>query len=174
MLGEALNEPIVLPRISIRSILSRKCTTLPVIRLWSCLLYISIYLFTPLLSKGKKTSNGRLIPRSKRGRSLSPILRFFRLAKAKREGRGVARLKNAKTITPVLWATILDKINGKPWPPLPPKSKMGKWRVFALRAASSLIGGDVGLLFHFILSKIVALRFSGKPGSKMEDWGSRI
>ena len=39
---------------------------------------------------------------------------------------------------------------------------MGKWRVFALRAASSLIwggggGGDGGLLFHFILSKIVAL-----------------
>ena len=50
--------------------------------------------------------------------------------------------------------TILDKINGKPRP----KSRMGKWRVFALRAASSLIwgGGDGGLLFHFILSKIVA------------------
>ena len=41
--------------------------------------------------------------------------------------------------------------------PLPPKSRMGKWRVFALRAASSLIwGGDGRLLFHFILSKIVA------------------
>ena len=44
--------------------------------------------------------------------------------------------------------------------PPPPKSKMGKWRVFALRAASSLIwggggGGGGGLLFHFILSKIV-------------------
>ena len=52
---------------------------------------------------------------------------------------------------------ILDKINGKPRPPLPPKSRMGKWRVFALRAPSSLIwGGDGGLLFHFILSKIVA------------------
>ena len=36
---------------------------------------------------------------------------------------------------------------------------MGKWRVFALRAASSLIwgGGDGGWLFHFFLSKIVAL-----------------
>ena len=44
-----------------------------------------------------------------------------------------------------------------PPPPPPPKSRMGKWRVFALRAASSLIWGvDGGLLFHFILSKIVA------------------
>ena len=45
-------------------------------------------------------------------------------------------------------------------PPLPPQSKMGKWRVFALRAASSLIwgrgGGRWGLLFNFILSKIVS------------------
>ena len=32
---------------------------------------------------------------------------------------------------------------------------MGKWRVLALRAPSSLIWGDGGLLFHFILSKIV-------------------
>ena len=42
---------------------------------------------------------------------------------------------------------------------------MGKWRVFALRAASSLIwgGGGGGLLFHFILSKIVGdvTRFGG-------------
>ena len=40
----------------------------------------------------------------------------------------------------------------------PPKSRMGKWRVFALCAASSLIWGGGGgrLLFHFILSKIVA------------------
>ena len=52
--------------------------------------------------------------------------------------------------------TILDKINGKPVPPPPLlKSRMGKWRVFALRAALSLIWGDGGLLFHFILSKIV-------------------
>ena len=42
--------------------------------------------------------------------------------------------------------------------PPPPKSRMGKWRVFALRAASPLIwGGDGGLLFHFILSKIVGI-----------------
>ena len=40
--------------------------------------------------------------------------------------------------------------------PPPPKSRMGKWRVFALRLPSSLIWGDGGLLFHFILSKIVA------------------
>ena len=46
--------------------------------------------------------------------------------------------------------TILDKINRKPRPPLPPKSRMGKWRVFALHAPSSLIWGGWGLLFHFI------------------------
>ena len=32
---------------------------------------------------------------------------------------------------------------------------MGKWRVFALRVASPLIWVDGGLLFQFILSKIV-------------------
>ena len=81
-------------------------------------LYLHISFYPSPLKRKKKTSNGRLIPRSKRGRSLSPVLGFFRLAKAKREGGGggggVARLKNAKTITLVLWATILDKINGKP------------------------------------------------------------
>ena len=41
-------------------------------------------------------------------------------------------------------------------PPPPPKSRMGKWGIFALCAASSLIWGVGGLLFHFILSKIVA------------------
>ena len=40
--------------------------------------------------------------------------------------------------------------------PIPPKSRMGKWHVFSLRAPSSLIWGDGGLLFHLILSKIVA------------------
>ena len=46
--------------------------------------------------------------------------------------------------------------NLDPHPSPPPKSRMGKWHVFALRAASSLIWGDGGLLFRFILSKIVA------------------
>ena len=49
-------------------------------------------------------------------------------------------------------ATILDKINGKPTTLLPPQSKMEKWRVFALRAASSLIwrgGGGLGFAVHF-------------------------
>ena len=48
--------------------------------------------------------------------------------------------------------TILDKINGKPRPPLPPKSRMGKWRVFALRAPSSLIWGGWGFAvpFYFV------------------------
>ena len=37
-------------------------------------------------------------------------------------------------------------------PPLPPKSRMGKWRVFALRAASSLIWGGWGFAvpFYFV------------------------
>ena len=52
------------------------------------------------------------------------------------------------------------KIQNRPPPPLPPKSKMGKWRIFALRVALSFIwgggAGNGGLLFHFILSKIVA------------------
>ena len=48
--------------------------------------------------------------------------------------------------------------------PPPPESKMEKWRVFALRAASSLIWGGWGLLFHFILSKIAILdKINGKP-----------
>ena len=51
-------------------------------------------------------------------------------------------------------ATILDNINGKPRPPPspPPKSRMGKWRVFALRAASSLILGGRGFAvpFYFV------------------------
>ena len=48
----------------------------------------------------------------------------------------------------------MDKINGKPRSPLPPKSRMGKWRVFALRAASSLIWGDGGLLFNFFCARL--------------------
>ena len=51
-------------------------------------------------------------------------------------------------------ATILDNINGKPRPPPlpPPKSRMGKWRVFALRAASLLILGGRGFAvpFYFV------------------------
>ena len=37
-------------------------------------------------------------------------------------------------------------------PRLPPKSRMGKWRVFALRAASSLIWGGWGFAvpFYFV------------------------
>ena len=52
--------------------------------------------------------------------------------------------------------------------PPPPKSKMEKWRAFALRAASSLFGGGGGgggLLFHFILSKIVGHDFRCRCGS---------
>ena len=62
-------------------------------------------------------------------------------------------------------------------PPSPSKSRMGKWRVLALRAASSLIWGDGGLLFHFILSQIAIVdKVNGKtrpplpPNSRMEKW----
>ena len=45
---------------------------------------------------------------------------------------------------------ILDKTNEKPRPPpLPPKSRMGKWRVVPLRAASSLIWGGWGFAVPF-------------------------
>ena len=46
----------------------------------------------------------------------------------------------------------LGQNNWKPWPPLPPKSKMEKWRVFALCAASSLIWGGWGFAvpFYFV------------------------
>ena len=38
-------------------------------------------------------------------------------------------------------------------PPLPPKSRMGKWRVFALRAASSLIWGGWGFAVPFYFAQ---------------------
>ena len=57
-------------------------------------------------------------------------------------------------LVPSLSPTILDKINGKPRPPFPPKSRMRKWRVFALRAPSSLIWGGGGwgfaVPFYFV------------------------
>ena len=40
-------------------------------------------------------------------------------------------------------------------PRFPPEIKDGKMARFGFCAASSLICGDGGLLFHFILSKIV-------------------
>ena len=103
---KALNEPIVLPRISIRTILSRKCNgCTPNVPCDSTVIMPSLYLqmsFYPSPLKRNKTSNRRLIPRSKWGRSLSPILRSFRIAKASSK---VAHLKNAKKITLVLWAS---------------------------------------------------------------------
>ena len=58
--------------------------------------------------------------------------------------------------------TILEKINGKPRPPFPPKSKSGKRHGFFHFNGFIFYflfffggGGNGGLLFHFILSKIV-------------------
>ena len=46
----------------------------------------------------------------------------------------------------------MDKINGKPRPRLPPNQGWEKWRVVALRAASSLIWGGWGFAvpFYFV------------------------
>ena len=59
------------------------------------------------------------------------------------------------------YPTILDKINGKPRPLLAPQIKDGKVARFCPSRGFILDlggggGGDGGLLFHFILSKIVA------------------
>ena len=37
----------------------------------------------------------------------------------------------------------------------PPKSRMGKWHILAFARLHPCFGGDGGLLFYFILSKIV-------------------
>ena len=63
------------------------------------------------------------------------------------------RYRSVTTNVRKILPTILDKINGKPRPPpLPPKSRMGKWSVFALRAASSLIwaGWGFAVPFYFV------------------------
>ena len=52
--------------------------------------------------------------------------------------------------------TILDKINENPRPPLPPKSRMGNGAFLPFARLHPWFGGDGGLLFHFILSKIVS------------------
>ena len=48
------------------------------------------------------------------------------------------------------WKKYMENLD--PSPPPPPKSRMGKWRGFALRAASSLIWGGWGLAvpFYFV------------------------
>ena len=53
----------------------------------------------------------------------------------------------------------LDPPTPPPPPPPPPQKKIndGKMTRFPFRWASFLIWGDGGLLFHFILSKIVGL-----------------
>ena len=52
-------------------------------------------------------------------------------------------------ITSMMQATTLDKINGKTRLPLTPKSKIRRWCVFALCAASSLIWGGGGVVVPF-------------------------
>ena len=45
---------------------------------------------------------------------------------------------------------------GNLYPSPPPKSRMGKWGVLAFARLHPSFGGNGGLLFHFILSKIAA------------------
>ena len=52
-------------------------------------------------------------------------------------------------------ATILEKINGKPRPHLPPTSRMGNGAFLSFARLHPWFGGDGGLLFNFILPKIV-------------------
>ena len=49
---------------------------------------------------------------------------------------------------------------------------MGKWRLFALHAASSLIWGDGGFRFHFILYDVprIACVASGSARVCRENW----
>ena len=63
-----------------------------------------------------------------------------------------------------LGATIVDKIDRKFVPSLPPKSRMGKWLVLTFVVFTLDLGGGVGRregeedggsMFHFILSKMV-------------------
>ena len=91
--------------------------------------------------------------------------------KSKMGMRSVFALRTASSLILGGWELVVPfqfcpgqskwKIQNSP-PPTPPppkkKSKMGKWRVFALREALSLIGvggGDGCLLIHFILSEIL-------------------
>ena len=52
-------------------------------------------------------------------------------------------------------ATILDKMDEKLRPPLPPISMMEKMARFRCSASTSLNWGRGASIFHFILSKIV-------------------
>ena len=72
--------------------------------------------------------------------------------------------------TPAMRGTILGKINGKPWPSLPPKSKMVKWRVFALRAASSLICGDGSSLVPRPVCANRVTRGGLEPSARIFPW----
>ena len=56
----------------------------------------------------------------------------------------------------VLDLTILDKINGKPWPPHPPNQRWENGAFLPFAWLHPWFGGDGDFLFHFILSKIVA------------------
>ena len=94
--------------------------TFPVIRPWSCLPYISICLFTRLLSKGIK----RLIADYSQG-------------------------QNEDVLSLPFWGH-------------------SGWRRQARRWLTWKTRKKLHLFF------VLALRFSGKPGWKMEDWGSRM
>ena len=76
-----------------------------------------------------------------------------------------------RTTTMLSFPTILNKIDEKVVPPPSPKIKDVKMARFGFCAASSLIWGrgGWGLLFHFILSKIV-----GRTGCIKLNWRPRL
>ena len=80
------------------------------------------------------------------------------LSRLCRDGGG-----EAKACSP----TILDKINGKPRPPLPPNQGWENGAFLPFARLHPWFGGDGGLLFHFILSKIVGLE---KRREERKDW----
>ena len=62
--------------------------------------------------------------------------------------------------------SILDKINGKPSSPLPPNQGWENGAFLPFARIILDLGGDGGLLFHFILSKIVGSTKEGKRTKK--------
>ena len=56
--------------------------------------------------------------------------------------------------------TILDKMDEKLRPPLPPFQWWKKWHVFVVARVHHWIGGKGASIYHFILSKIVAQNLS--------------
>ena len=82
-----------------------------------------IWFPTKIMTKKDKVQNNKQRENKKEEDGTKPLVKGF--------------------ITSMMQATTLDKISGKTRLPVTPKSKIGRWCVFALCVASSLIGGFV-------------------------------